>query len=341
MAPLAWILVRGTDRRALLTTALENGFTDIVFEGPPAREETALGRFAPIVRTGADLRRGGEPVGRYEAIGSGGDQDRVERLLGKVPILVVSARDWKVIPFENLIASAQPSTTRLLAEVETADEARLMLEALEVGTHGVVLAPRDPSEIRRLRAYLDARVAERVSLVPATVTGVRAIGSGDRVCVDTCSLLRPGEGLLVGSQSQGLFLVHGENLPSEYVAPRPFRVNAGSVHAYVLTPGGRTRYLSELSAGDEVLVVSPDGDTRTAVVGRCKVETRPLLLVSAETPDGRSFSTIVQNAETIRLVTPKGPRSVVGIAAGDEVLMRAEDVARHFGRPVKERIAER
>jgi hypothetical protein len=36
------------------------------------------------------------------------------------------------------------------------------------------------------------------------------VGMGDRVCVDLCSLLRPGEGMLVGSFARALFLVHSE-----------------------------------------------------------------------------------------------------------------------------------
>jgi 3-dehydroquinate synthase class II len=52
------------------------------------------------------------------------------------------------------------------------------------------------------------------------------VGMGDRVCVDLCSLMRPGEGLLVGSFARGLFLVHSECLESNYIESRPFRVNA-------------------------------------------------------------------------------------------------------------------
>jgi len=74
------------------------------------------------------------------------------------------------------------------------------------------------------------------------------------VCVDTASLMVPGEGMLIGSQSNGLFLVHSESEESPYVAARPFRVNAGAVHAYIRV-GEKTRYLSELSAGDDVLVI--------------------------------------------------------------------------------------
>jgi 3-dehydroquinate synthase class II len=58
---------------------------------------------------------------------------------------------------------------------------------------------------------------------------------------------------------------------SSYINSRPFRVNAGPVHAYVHASGGRTAYLSELKSGAEVTVVSPEGGTRQANVGRCKV----------------------------------------------------------------------
>lgn len=50
-----------------------------------------------------------------------------------------------------------------------------------------------------LQAYLDKRreANTAVKLVEAVVTRVEAVGMGDRVCVDLCNLLRPGEGLLV------------------------------------------------------------------------------------------------------------------------------------------------
>ena len=49
------------------------------------------------------------------------------------------------------------------------------------------------------------------------------------------------------------------------------------VHAYLAAPGGKTSYLSELKSGAEVLVVDPQGRQRTAIVGRIKVEQRPLV----------------------------------------------------------------
>ena len=50
-----------------------------------------------------------------------------------------------------------------------------------------------------------------------------------RVCVDLCSNMGPGEGLLVGSFARALFLVHSESAQSAYISSRPFRVNAGAV----------------------------------------------------------------------------------------------------------------
>lgn len=46
-------------------------------------------------------------------------------------------------------------------------------------------------------------------------------------------MLRPGEGLLVGSYAAGLLLVHSEVEDTGYINARPFRVNAGAVHSYV------------------------------------------------------------------------------------------------------------
>lgn len=164
------------------------------------------------------------------------------------------------------------------------------------------------------------------------VSSVSPAGMGDRVCVDVTVLLEPGEGLLVGSFAAAALLVHSEREGAQtsgkgsseeaYISPRPFRVNAGAVHSYVAVPRGRTAYLSELEAGSEVLVVRPpmtvNGDacgggptstttatTSTAVVGRAKVERRPMIKVDVRLADGSTCSAVLQNAETVRVVAPK------------------------------------
>jgi 3-dehydroquinate synthase II len=152
------------------------------------------------------------------------------------------------------------------------------------------------------------------------------------------------EGMLVGSMSRGLFFVHAETAESPYVASRPFRVNAGAVHAYARAPDGGTRYLSELRSGDEVQVVDASGETREAVVGRVKIERRPMFRVQArlDADDGEDrIETLLQNAETIKVHTREGRRAVTDLEPGDEVLVYYEDTARHFGEAVEESIIEK
>jgi hypothetical protein len=78
--------------------------------------------------------------------------------------------------------------------------------------------------------------AARLRYAAATVARVRALGMGDRACVDLACLLGPGEGLLVGSFARCLALVHSECGESRYISSRPFRVNAGPVRG--LPAGG-------------------------------------------------------------------------------------------------------
>jgi len=256
--------------------------------------------------------------------------------------LLVITPGWKVIPLENLIAELKGKVT-ILTGVKDAEEAKVAVETLEAGADGVLLDPRShgPDEIKKVRKVLDAASMEKVELTRAKVTLVKPVGSGDRACIDTATLMEVGEGMLVGNQSSGLFLIHSETLPSEFVEARPFRVNAGAVHAYVLLPGGRTKYISELKAGDEVLIVNRGGEGRSAIVGRIKIERRPMVMVEAET-GGEKYRVLLQNAETINLVDANGsPVSVTKIKPGDEILIRVERAGRHFGVKVEETIVER
>jgi 3-dehydroquinate synthase II len=146
--------------------------------------------------------------------------------------------------------------------------------------------------------------------------------------------------MLVGSMSRGLFFVHAETAESPYVASRPFRVNAGAVHAYVRVPGGETKYLSELESGDEVLVADTEGHTREAVVGRAKIERRPMFRVALDV-DGDRVETMLQNAETVKVAARDGRTAVTDLAEGDELRVLYEPTARHFGAAVDERIIEK
>lgn len=182
----------------------------------------------------------------------------------------------------------------------------------------------------------------RAFLERATVTAVENGGRGDRVCLDTTSLLRDGEGLLLGSTARSFALVHAETVESEYVRARPFRVNAGAVHMYLYAPESRTRYLSELRAGDPLLAVHPDGIHRVVTLGRAKIEHRPHTLVRWQAADGTTGMAVLQTAETVRLVRPDGSRvAVTDLRVGDAILVHNETAARHTGLPIDEALEER
>ena len=216
--------------------------------------------------------------------------------------LIISCANWRVIPLENLIARIK-GKSKLIAEVTNAEEAKVALETLELGTDGVLLKTSNPDEIRKTVAIVKPE-ALNLEMAVGKIVSTKPISTGARVCVDTCELMTQGEGMLVGSQSAGLFLVEAEVNENPYVASRPFRVNAGSVSMYTLGTLQTTRYLQEFKAGDEVIIVNREGKTRKTNVGRIKIEIRPLILVEAQV-EGKIIKTILQNAETIRLVTPK------------------------------------
>ncbi|SEW21865.1 3-dehydroquinate synthase II [Natrinema salifodinae] len=253
---------------------------------------------------------------------------------------IVVGEDWTIIPLENLIARIGEETD-LIAGVTSAEEAKTAFETLEIGADAVLLDSDDPDEIRETVEVRDEAERETLDLEYAEVLDVERAGSADRVCVDTGNLLEHDEGMLVGSMSRGLVFVHAETAESPYVASRPFRVNAGAVHAYVRTPDGGTKYLSELQSGDEVQVIDTDGNTREAIVGRVKIEQRPMFRIGLETDDGDRIETLLQNAETIKVASSEGRKAVTDLESGDEILLYSEDTARHFGEPVEESIIEK
>ena len=315
---------------------------DVAVVGKNAEGDGTV-EFPPDMSGSSDLttvrRIDGEAANYVEIAGK--EYERLAAAAGETAdYVVVVGEDWKIIPLENLIADLQDEDARIVAGVDSAEEAKTAFETMEVGADGVLLETDDPGEINKTVRERDRFESEELELVDATVTAVEPTEMGDRVCVDTATLMESGEGMLVGSMSNGLFLVHAEVAESPYVASRPFRVNAGAVHAYIRVPGGETKYLSELEAGDEVLVVNEDGETREALVGRSKIEKRPMFLVEAEY-DGKRYRTLLQNAETIRLVTPEGAVSVTELEEGEEVRLYVEEGGRHFGTKVEESVVEK
>jgi 3-dehydroquinate synthase II len=204
----------------------------------------------------------------------------------------------------------------------------------------VLVEIRSPEELDQLEAVLEGPLPGRLEWAQLPVTAVRPSGVGDRVLVDTTSILRPAEGLLVGSAAGFLFHVASEAVGSAFSRPRPFRVNAGAAHSYVLMADGTTRYLSELEGGDAVLAAEPNGAARSVRVGRVKVERRPMVVVTAD--DRATPRTIfLQEAETVRLSTADGRRPTTDLRPGAAVHGVRLPPARHLGRSVEETIEER
>ncbi|ELZ58787.1 MULTISPECIES: 3-dehydroquinate synthase II [unclassified Haloferax] len=286
------------------------------------------------------LRRGDDLAnGSYVRILSNDYEAFAEEAARDGDYTIVIGEDWTIIPLENLIARIGEETD-LIAGVTTAEEAKTAFETLELGSDGVLLDSDDPDEIRKTVEVREEAERESLDLVWAEVTEVERTGMADRVCVDTGTIMDHDEGMLVGSMARGLFFVHAETAKSPYVASRPFRVNAGAVHAYARTPDGGTVYLSELESGDEVQLIDTNGNTREAIVGRVKIEKRPMFRISADY-EGDRVTTLLQNAETIKVHTREGRTAVTDLEPGDEMLIYYEDTARHFGEAVEESIIEK
>jgi 3-dehydroquinate synthase II len=244
--------------------------------------------------------------------------------------------DWKVIPLENLIAKCK-GKGELIATVKSVADAKLALEIMGLGSDGILLETNKLKDIDEVMNIMNSILDSiKISLETSTISRVIPLGLGERACIDTCTRMKQGEGMLVGSSSQGMLLVQAEVEENELASPRPHRVNAGAIPLYTLVPPNKTRYLEELCAGNEVLLVDKKGLAKSAVVGRSKIETRPLILIEAKRKDGKNAIAILQNAETIKLITNGGSKSVTSLKQGDKVIAHFEEGGRHFGTLLKE-----
>nr|WP_321255857.1 3-dehydroquinate synthase II family protein [uncultured Pseudodesulfovibrio sp.] len=312
----------------LVTLALESGVDAVMVEKSQVKAVESLGRVTVITPDDmpvVELTKKADEDVAIKGIRNGKD--------------VVLKKGWEIIPVENILAQVDT----LALECESLDRAVLAAGILERGCDTVVVLPEGAADLKQIVSELKLSQGT-MDLQTAEITEIESTGLGHRVCVDTISVLKKGQGMLIGNSSAFSFLVHAETESNPYVAARPFRINAGAVHAYAQMPGDKTTYLDELGAGDDVLIVGANGDTSIATVGRVKVEVRPMLLIKAAiktkeaTTEGQIF---LQNAETIRVVSDKGePVSVVTLKVGDKIMVKTDEAGRHFGMRIKEEIKE-
>jgi 3-dehydroquinate synthase II len=277
----------------------------------------------------------GKKVGIKFEVLSNADIENVLTISKKgLDFVIIEVKDWKIIPLENIIAKLHKIHTKIFAIARNTKEVRKMFSILEVGVDGVIFSTSSINEVKEAMVYLGTRSFE---MKQAKIIEIKEVGDGERVCVDTASILHKGEGMLIGNRSNFLFLVHNESVGSSFTSPRPFRVNAGAVHCYTLSPDGTTNYLSEVETGSEVLILNSKGEARRATVGRAKIERRPMLMIKASI--GNEIGGIIaQDAETIRFVKPNGQLvSVTHLKKGDIVMAHSKPATgRHFGMEVSD-----
>lgn len=288
-----------------------------------------------VIEKEGSVKLNGKKIGRKFKVLSNTDIENILTVAKKgLDFVIVEVKDWKIIPLENIIAKLHKINTKIFTIANTPEEVRKMFSILEVGVDGVIFNTASINEVREAMVYLGTRSFD---LKPAKIIEVKEVGDGERVCVDTASMLHKGEGMLIGNRSNFLFLVHNESVGSSFTSPRPFRVNAGAVHCYTLSPDGTTNYLSEVETGSEVLIINSKGNARRATVGRSKIERRPMLMIKASI-GGEVGGIIAQDAETIRFVKPNGQLvSVTHLKKGDMVMVHAKSATgRHFGMEVSD-----
>ena len=256
-------------------------------------------------------------------------------------LTVIRFKDPTKIPLEIVLAAGSRRDAKIMTFVSDIAEAKVVMSVLESGPDGVIMTPRSAADVEELGRLCGPR-GGALELKEFSVTEIADAGTGDRVCVDTCSNFHPDEGLLVGSFGGGFLLCCSETHPLPYMPTRPFRVNAGAVSSYILSSVDRTNYLSELCQGDVVTGIRVNGNTRPLVVGRVKIETRPLLLIKTRNSDGDTASLILQNDWHVRMLGPGGAvHNITELKPGSVILGYAAARARHVGMAVDEYCLEK
>jgi 3-dehydroquinate synthase II len=293
-------------------------------------------------------------IGSIVTIDSESSQEYARSLVGSVEWLVLEFSDWSMIPIENLLAACEGTPTKIAAVISTPEQAQGAGFALERGVEALVVL----SSIALVEAALIVKsqrlehalqehddkssFSGKVGIGKLTITSIESGGTAERYCIDMTRLLDHGEGLLLGSNASSFLFVHGETLESEFVPTRPFRVNAGPPHAYVRMANGETKYLSELQAGDEILLVNTEGMSRSAMIGRLKIEIRPMILIKWVDENDKEGSMFLQQAETVRVVgLDKKTKSITALKEGEIVIGWCDIGARHIGVSISSTVTER
>lgn len=255
--------------------------------------------------------------------------------------LVIELLDSTNIPLELLIAKLQHTNTVLIKKVFSVEDAEIVSGVMEVGSDGLLFETDSMEELLSIDRFIQKQKTGKLKLISGKVINLEHAGMGYRACIDTTSILRENEGMIVGSTSEGGLVVSSETHYLPYMELRPFRVNAGAVHSYVWCPDNQTAYMTELKGGKVVTCLDTEGNTREVTVGRIKTEIRPLLKIEVEAA-GKRINAFVQDDWHIRVFGSKGePFNASEIKVGDELLTYVCDSGRHVGIKIEENIEEK
>lgn len=181
-----------------VTLALESGVDGIITEAEHVEGVRSLALCD--VRAEADMPSVG--------LGSKAEEESIASRIAGGERLVL-AQGWEIIPVENLLA--QPAVAgKLAVEVASLAEARLAAGVLECGVPVVVVLPEALASLKNIVSELKLSQGT-LTLDKATITEVKTVGLGHRVCVDTLTLMERGQGMLVGNSSAFTFLTHARN----------------------------------------------------------------------------------------------------------------------------------
>lgn len=280
-------------------------------------------------------------VGIFAIISDRDTMNKCIELSNKFKNVMISFKHTTNIPLELILAFSQKNHSRVCKIVNSSEDGWVATMTMEMGSYAVLLKTADINDIMALSRKMKDNVEGDEKIEEFKVTNVKHVGMGDRVCIDTVSYLKKDEGMIIGSTSSGGILVSSENHYLPYMDLRPFRVNAGAIHSYVWCPNNTTKYLSELNAGDDVLVFNSKGEKRIVSVGRVKIEKRPLLLIEAER-DGKIVNVIVQDDWHIRIILPGGNvANSTDLKKDCKILGLSAKAGRHLGVEIDETITEK
>lgn len=268
--------------------------------------------------------------------------DHAVKISGQFSTVIIEFLSATNIPLELVLAFSQKNNCRICKKVKVSNDGWIAAMVMEMGCHTVLLDPCETNDILLLKNKIEELNTNILNLEELSVIEIKHIGMGDRVCIDTTSLLAQNEGMILGSTSNGGILVSSETHYLPYMELRPFRVNAGALHMYIWNVDGTTSYLSELKAGSQIMSVCSNGEMRNVSVGRIKMERRPMLLIRAKNQDDVEVNTIVQDDWHVRILGAEGnPMNCTELKCGDIVLGYTCVGGRHVGIKIDENIIEK